>query len=91
MDREEAWRLRSRVTWLLEGDDNTKFYHKFANGRKNINTIRQLLDEHGHHANTFPQLATLANSHFKHIYKAPPEANLAKIMQVAHLFPRFVD
>jgi len=65
MDCEKAWRLRSRVTWLLEGDDNTKFYYKFANGRKNINTIWQLLDEHGHHANTFPQLATLANSHFK--------------------------
>jgi len=39
MDREEAWRLRSRAAELLEGDDNTKFYHKFANGRKNINTI----------------------------------------------------
>jgi len=38
-DREETWRLRSIVIWLLEGDDNTKFYHKFVNGRKAINTI----------------------------------------------------
>eukprot|EP00253_Pinus_taeda_P016616 PITA_16616 len=38
-DREERWRLRSRAIWIKEGDDNTKFYHKFANGRKSINTI----------------------------------------------------
>lgn len=37
--REEIWRLRSRAIWMHEGDENTKFYHKFTNGRKVINTI----------------------------------------------------
>lgn len=38
-EREESWRLRSRAIWLTAGDDNTKFYHNFANDRKAINTI----------------------------------------------------
>eukprot|EP00253_Pinus_taeda_P023577 PITA_23577 len=71
-DSEESWRLRSRAIWMLEGDDNTKFYHKFANGRKAINTIWELPNEQGHPLNTFPQLAALASSHFKQIYRAPP-------------------
>jgi len=38
-DREEVWRLRSRAIWMKDGDANAKFYHKFSNGRKAINTI----------------------------------------------------
>jgi len=41
-EREESWRLRSKAIWLIEGDNNTKFFHKFSNGRKAINTIWEL-------------------------------------------------
>lgn len=44
-DIEESWRLRSRAIWILEGDDNRKFYHKFTNGQKEINTIWHLNNE----------------------------------------------
>lgn len=70
---------------MEEGDNNTKFYHKFENGRKAINTIWQHPDERGQ------IVASLASSHFKKIYRAPPDVNLAKIIQVAQLFPRFVE
>lgn len=66
-EREEAWRLRSKEIWLKEGDDNSKFFHKFANGRNEINTIWKLMNEHGIEMDTFRQLATLATSHFKKI------------------------
>ena len=39
----------------------------------------------------FPQLATLATSHFKQVYQAPPNATLVEVIRVAQLFPRFVD
>lgn len=39
LDREETWRLRSKAIWLQAGDGNTKFFHKFANGRKSSNII----------------------------------------------------
>lgn len=37
-DQEESWHIRRKSIWFFKGDDNTKFYHKFANGCKAINT-----------------------------------------------------
>ena len=39
---EETWRLKSRATWLAEGDRNTKFFHKFATGRRKDNSIWEI-------------------------------------------------
>eukprot|EP00253_Pinus_taeda_P034846 PITA_34846 len=64
-EREETWRLQSRAIWLKEGDDNSIFFHKFANGRKVINTIWKLINEQGAEIDTFPHLASLATTHFK--------------------------
>jgi len=89
-EREESWRLRSRAIWLTEGDDNTKFYHKFANGRKTINTIWELQDEQGQTISSQKNLARLATEHFRGIYKSPRDVNIMEIMRVVEYFPRFV-
>eukprot|EP00253_Pinus_taeda_P011273 PITA_11273 len=90
-EREESWRLRSRAIWLLEGDANTKFYHKFANGRKIINTIWELKNEHGQQVSSQKNLARLATEHFCGIYKAPADVNILEIMRMAEHFPRFIE
>eukprot|EP00253_Pinus_taeda_P023046 PITA_23046 len=88
-DREESWRLRSRAIWLTEGDDNTNFYHKFANGRKAINSIWELRDEQNQQITSQRNLASSTIDHFKGIYRAPREANILEIMRMAEKFPRF--
>jgi hypothetical protein len=31
---ETKWRLKSQAIWLLEGDNNTKLFHKYVSFRK---------------------------------------------------------
>jgi hypothetical protein len=40
--KEIAWRQKSRVKWLREGDRNTRFFHRVANSNRRINSIDRL-------------------------------------------------
>ncbi|KAK2657435.1 hypothetical protein Ddye_010487 [Dipteronia dyeriana] len=39
---EQLWRQKSRVVWLKEGDRNTSFFHRMANGRRKTNFIGEM-------------------------------------------------
>uniref|UniRef100_A0A2N9IRA3 Reverse transcriptase domain-containing protein n=1 Tax=Fagus sylvatica TaxID=28930 RepID=A0A2N9IRA3_FAGSY len=39
---ETSWRQKSRVLWLQEGDDNTKFFHRMANSNRRRNYVNGL-------------------------------------------------
>ncbi|RVW47845.1 hypothetical protein CK203_092926 [Vitis vinifera] len=41
------WRQKAKVKWVKEGDCNSKFYHKVANGRRNRKYIKELENERG--------------------------------------------
>jgi mannosylglycoprotein endo-beta-mannosidase len=43
-EEELYWLKRSHENWLLKGDNNTKFFHKIANGKKE-NTIISFNDQ----------------------------------------------
>jgi mannosylglycoprotein endo-beta-mannosidase len=44
VDDESYWHQRSHARWLLQGDQNTSYFHKIANGRKMKNTLYSLDD-----------------------------------------------
>ena len=77
--------------WLESGDDNTKFFHAYAKGRKAANTVWSLEDDQGLVFDTFDSMASLGEEHFKNLYKAPDHATLAEVIRIAQVFPGFVD
>ena len=57
LDRENEARQKSRDVWLLCGDDNTPFFHKFANHRKFINSIWNIADDRSNVVEGFESIA----------------------------------
>ena len=45
MKEEVFWRQRSRIKWIKEGDNNSKFFHRMANGRRKKKIIKSLMSE----------------------------------------------
>eukprot|EP00253_Pinus_taeda_P018177 PITA_18177 len=89
--REEEWRLKSRAVWLKVGDENTKFFHNYAKGRKNSNTIWKLKNEEGEEANTFEELSVLGRNHFQNLFADQGEITIAEVIRTAQCFPRYVE
>jgi hypothetical protein len=55
------------------------------------NTIWGLKQGDGQTVNSFEGLSTLGISHFKDLFKAQEGSSIAEIVNVARLFPRFVE
>jgi hypothetical protein len=47
VEEEEHWRQRSRALWLKSGDQNSKYFHQFANFRRNHKHIWEVRDDEG--------------------------------------------
>ena len=62
---EASWRLKSREIWLKEGDMNTKFFHKYANSRRERNSIWKISDGQGGFLFSQHDISKEAMRHFK--------------------------
>lgn len=45
--QEVYWKQREKQYWLREGDQNTRYFHNFASGRKKHNRLTRLKDKNG--------------------------------------------
>ena len=64
---ESFFKQKSRITWIQEGDQNTKFFHKSMVVQQNRNTIRNLTSADGIKLNTFSQISEEAISFFQNL------------------------
>ena len=70
---EISWKLKSRITWLREGNQNTKFFHKSATDRRNRNAIWWVNEMDGSFAITNAEIQAEAYRHFSNFYQAQRE------------------
>ena len=61
---ELTWKLKSRITWLKEGDMNMKFFHKTENAWRNANTIWHIKNENGDIVHIEEDIRNEAFNHF---------------------------
>jgi hypothetical protein len=81
LEQEEVyWRQRSRVTWLREGDRNTKLFHRKATWRAKKNKILRLKKEDGSTTQNTAEMESLTTSFFQNLYMADPNVQPAAIL-----------
>jgi len=81
--REEMmWLQRSRITWLKEGDRNTKYFHHQAQWRARKNYIRRLKKEDGSWCSNKEELQDMAVNYFEHLFTANDLVNPQEIIDL---------
>ena len=81
LDREHEARQKSRAIWLLCGDDNTPFFHKFANQRKNVNSIWKISNDGGSMVEGFDAIVGAGVQHFETLFQAGKNLHLLELMK----------
>lgn len=81
--QEIYWRQRAKQFWLCEGDRNTRFFHKHASVRKEINKITKLKDMQGVWKETNEEIREVIVNYFDNLLCAlPTNGQLSDIEKV---------
>jgi hypothetical protein len=79
---EMLWIQRSRISWLKEGDRNTRFFHQKAKWRARRNKIKKLKDNDGVWKEVPSEMERMASSYFKEIFTRDPSLNADAIINM---------
>ncbi|XP_024177965.2 uncharacterized protein LOC112183883 [Rosa chinensis] len=64
------WKQRSKVTWLADGDRNTKFFHRKASNRRAKNRLTGLFDYNGVWHDTSQGMEDVVLHYFSSMFKS---------------------
>ena len=76
-DEELKWALRSKVRKVVQGDDNTQYFHMIANGKHRKKIIFQLEQDEGTILGQ-ENLKLYITNYYKHLF-GPPEDNFVSL------------
>jgi hypothetical protein len=81
--REEMmWLQRSRLTWLKEGDRNTKYFHSKAVWRSRKNRIRKLIGDDGVTYEDVSTLHQMATNYFQNLFTADDSLDPSPVIEL---------
>ena len=64
------WRQCSRISWMKEGDRNTRYFHACVTQRNRKNSISRLLNQHGDWVSQEGELGSLAKDFFQNLFNS---------------------
>ncbi|CAN0881186.1 Transposon TX1 uncharacterized 149 kDa protein [Linum grandiflorum] len=67
---EAAWKQRAKQYWMRDGDLNTKFFHRAANGRRAHKALTRLQGADGTWEETDEGMGRVAVDYFRHLFSA---------------------
>ncbi|KAL9672534.1 hypothetical protein QQ045_028785 [Rhodiola kirilowii] len=71
LHREEIlWQQRSRVTWLQDGDNNSKFFHTYATSRKKRNIISILQRNNSTEATDLEESKAIIIDYYTNLFRS---------------------
>ena len=82
--------MKSITIWINQGGNNTKFFHKYAEHRKNINSIWELSSNRGK-LYSHKELHESAMAHFEMLFKDLRGNNILHQLNVVQNYPIFFN
>lgn len=70
LQEEKFWKQRSKVYWLRERDQNTKFFHSMASARKRKNTIQHLKNSNNVLVDSHDGMCNTAKDYFSNLFES---------------------
>lgn len=85
---ESLWRFKSKVIWIVEGDNNTIFFHKYVAHLDTMKTIWDLDSTTRCKIHTFNDLSKAGRIFFESLLCKPLGSHIMEELKVTHFYPR---
>ena len=86
---EIMWKQRSRITWLREGDSNTRFFHQRASRRRTQNRITKPIHPDGFECTNINELHGMATNFYHKLFESEGTSNLYQVLD--HVRCKVID
>eukprot|EP00253_Pinus_taeda_P022901 PITA_22901 len=87
---ESFWKQKSRILWLKEGEQNTKFFHRSAMDYRSANKILELKNSEGEILRNHSDISALLSDHLSHIAQEPGINREAAIQEITNAIPNSI-
>lgn len=70
------WKQRAKLTWLQQGDSNTKYYHRCGSQRKKRNTIDRIMDDNRVRISNPSDIGNVFTQYYKSLFATSKPINI---------------
>ncbi|XP_042954620.1 uncharacterized protein LOC122291035 [Carya illinoinensis] len=80
-EEELKWRQRAKQRWLRDGDRNTKYFHRCATHRKQMNSIKVVTSEEGVREHSQEGIARVFQAFYQVLFSTSHPENIDEALQ----------